>query len=337
MDLQNKNDTKIYIPVIDGLRGLAALMVCLHHYVCTVTGYVKDEMILSIFEWGKFGVDIFFVISGIVIPLSMINGAYKLSDWRKFMSKRILRIEPPYLISIVLYCAYLFVRNYVPGSSPVDLTPSIPQVLLHIGYLIPLFPQYTWITSTYWTLCIEFQFYLFLSIGIFWLTSTKNWQRYAFYVICFSAPFLVQSYDKFALMPAWLPLFMMGMVYINWLAGKIDKWEYMGVSLLSLVLIWFKVRYPAAIMACSALAIIHFFPLYKNKVTRFLGNISYSLYLLHGVTGGIVINFLSHRLTLPYQKFLVIVGGTIISIVCSYLFYLWVEKPSKRWAANIKY
>ena len=60
------------ISVINTLRGIAALVVCLYHFVCTTTDYIESQIILDIFSFGKKGVQIFFIISGIVIPLSML-------------------------------------------------------------------------------------------------------------------------------------------------------------------------------------------------------------------------------------------------------------------------
>src|SRR4051812_36838833 len=102
------------IPVINGLRGLAASLVCFYHFVTTTTGYIESESIRDFFSYGKNGVHIFFVVSGIVIPLSMIKGNYTINSWGKFMFKRLTRLEPPYLLSILLALAYFQLRTFVP-------------------------------------------------------------------------------------------------------------------------------------------------------------------------------------------------------------------------------
>ena len=98
-----------YIQVITLLRGLAALMVCLYHFICTTTDYITDEITLNIFHFGELGVSMFFMISGIVLPLSMINSNYKTSSWKSFLLKRIIRIEPPYLLAVLLVLTGLFI------------------------------------------------------------------------------------------------------------------------------------------------------------------------------------------------------------------------------------
>jgi peptidoglycan/LPS O-acetylase OafA/YrhL len=66
-----------YIPVITSLRGLAATAVCFYHFVLSIGNYVKDELIRSIFYYGQCGVPIFFVITGVVLPLVMLKKNYK--------------------------------------------------------------------------------------------------------------------------------------------------------------------------------------------------------------------------------------------------------------------
>ena len=54
-----------HIEVINSLRGLAALAVCVYHFVCTTIGYVTNDQILDIFHFGSKGVQVFFIISGV--------------------------------------------------------------------------------------------------------------------------------------------------------------------------------------------------------------------------------------------------------------------------------
>ncbi|NQY08622.1 MAG: hypothetical protein HRT71_03805 [Flavobacteriales bacterium] len=72
-----KNPNQILI--INSLRGIAAIVVCLFHFVVRTTDYVQNETVLDVFLFGHKGVQLFFIISGIVIPLSMINSNYRVS------------------------------------------------------------------------------------------------------------------------------------------------------------------------------------------------------------------------------------------------------------------
>jgi len=83
-------------------------------------------------------------------------------------------------------------------------------------------------------------------------------------------------------------------------------------------------------------AAIHFFKNFTFDYGKRLGNISYSLYLLHTLIGGAFVNVMSHKFTLPYQKFIVIFLGVLISLASAAIFYRFIEKPSQQYTKKIK-
>jgi peptidoglycan/LPS O-acetylase OafA/YrhL len=147
------------IVILDSLRAFAAISVCLFHFVCTTTGYIKGEWILELFSIGKYGVQMFFVISGFVIPWAMFNARFEFKNFFTFLFKRLARLEPPYIFSVFLVLIILFLREYLLGLNTDHIHVSVKQVLLHFGYLIPFFEEYKWLNQVYWTLAIEFQYY----------------------------------------------------------------------------------------------------------------------------------------------------------------------------------
>ena len=67
------------------------------------------------------GVTAFFVISGFVLPLSLSSNGYRLSDAPVFLLKRAVRLEPPYLATILLIVTLGYVSTLVPlfrGATP---------------------------------------------------------------------------------------------------------------------------------------------------------------------------------------------------------------------------
>jgi peptidoglycan/LPS O-acetylase OafA/YrhL len=325
------NKTK-HLFIIDSLRGIAATMVCLFHFVCATTNYIENKTIIEIFSFGKYGLHIFFVISGIVIPLSMIKCDYSINIFFKYLWKRIIRIEPPYLFSIILFIIYAFLRKQFYSSIESVEVPSINQVLMHLGYLVPFIENGKWFINTYWSLAIEFQYYLVLSL-IFPLLLHKNILIRLIFSSLFLFSCLVYPNDSF--LPFWTPLFMLGISYITFIHNKISLKEFIVWQVLSLMLIFYLNEAAVLVFCVITMLLIHFFSNFKNRITLFLGKISYSIYLLHGITGGLVINFLSHKYIETYQKILVIVLGFLVATGCSYIFYLIVEKPSQKWSKNI--
>ena len=329
---QNPDPASKNIPVINSLRGIAASMVCFFHFVVS-KGYIYDGDVISIFSIGKTGVYIFFVISGVVIPLSMIRGGYTYRSWGNFMLKRLLRLEPPYLACLLLTLLYFQLRSLVPTSVDVDLMPSTRDLFLHVGYLVPFFHG-QWALGTFWTLAVEFQYYIILSLLLPLVLTGNKASKYCFYILFLLAPFLLHNTAFF---PVHAPFFLLGILYTFLQTGIIESRECFIVTLLCITVMVMVSPISNAIAGLFTILVIHFLPAFTNNVLDFLGKISYSLYLLHPITGKALINVLSYKFRAGYQKPVVIIMGYILSVVTAYVFYRILEKPSQKLAAKIKY
>ncbi len=101
------------IRVVVALRGVAALTVALFHIVCAPMGFMEDLAIRSLFLKGASGVQMFFIISGLVIPLSLIRTNFQINRLGRFMLKRTIRIEPTYLAMIALSMGFIALREFL--------------------------------------------------------------------------------------------------------------------------------------------------------------------------------------------------------------------------------
>ena len=223
--------------------------------------------------------------------------------------------------------------NFVPSSADVDLTPSITEILLHIGYLIPLVEDTTWINPVFWTLSVEFQYYLFLAFVFPLVLSGHKLMAWAFNAIIIAMPFLLPNQEFF---PAWSAYFGLGIFYVLYLTKRYSLVEYIIVSLLCSGAVLYNQSLVDFIVAVLTLLLIHFFANLKSRIGNFFDSISYSLYLIHTIIGTAFINFMSHRVEGPLPKFLVIVAGLAITIGASYLYWRWVERPSQLAAQKVR-
>src|SRR3989344_8628341 len=100
-----KPQDKIYLPSLDGLRFLAFLLVFLHHTTFYINPALAQNFLLIFFnKHGWIGVDIFFVLTGFLITLLMLderdkNGHFSIKN---FLIRRALRIWPLYYLSILV-------------------------------------------------------------------------------------------------------------------------------------------------------------------------------------------------------------------------------------------
>ncbi|HTB05333.1 MAG TPA: acyltransferase [Bacteroidia bacterium] len=320
------------LPIIDTLRGIAALSVCFFHLITNPSGFIYNQSIISISRFGHYGVHIFFIISGIVIPLSMIHMDYTYSKLGRFLLKRVVRIEPPYIAAVILGILYFNLRNHIGATIQVDLSPTLRDILLHLGYLIPFVHGARWINTVFWSLSVEFQYYLFLALLFPLVLRYNNW-RYLFYSIIFLLPF---SHSTSNFFPYWSTYFLIGISYALFISAKISKAELWCLLFISFVIIYITQGIGDLVVGAITLGIIHLFSNFKSVTGAFFGQISYSLYLIHSLIGIPVINILAHKVSTPIGKFMVLVFGVSVSIMFAFFFFKLIENPSQRFSKKIK-
>src|SRR5436190_8707485 len=96
---------------VEALRGLASLAVAWFH----LTNQYDWNAVRWSGRFGYLGVDCFFVISGFIIPYSLHRAGYTIGGFPRFMARRLVRLEPPYLVAIALIIALAYVSTWAPG------------------------------------------------------------------------------------------------------------------------------------------------------------------------------------------------------------------------------
>jgi peptidoglycan/LPS O-acetylase OafA/YrhL len=160
---------------IDALRGAAAIGVVLYHTNATpgvdrslLWGDALDDLMFL----GKYGVWLFFVISGFCIHLQwarakVVPGAREL-EFGEFWRRRIRRLYPPYLVTLAFYIAIRFAS----GSLALDGL-SAWQIFLHLFMLQNLDPRaISAMNNIYWTLAVEEQLYMLYFV---FLAIRRRW------------------------------------------------------------------------------------------------------------------------------------------------------------------
>lgn len=260
------------------LRGIAALSVAIYHLV--LSG--PPDAIAVVLTYGSLGVPIFFVISGFVLPLALFRSHYKVPDIHRFMLRRIIRIEPAYLVMVgaVILLSYAALLN--PLHQYRSYLPDLTGLALHVGYLAPFF-GHAWLSPVFWTLCVEFQFYLFLGLlfPIFLRAPLSSLASLLLFSLLPSAEDL--GYDTqgagFIIFP-YLPTFAVGIVGFLFREARVSKREAIIFLVIAAAFVVWRRSVPEMIIALAALGFI----LNVTKVAgwlTFFGTISYSLYLVH--------------------------------------------------------
>lgn len=324
------------IPILGPLRGLAALAVCLYHFLSQIPGFIESSSIKDFFYFGHKGVQVFFIISGIVIPISMLKIDYKIQHFFKYMLKRLARLEPPYLLAVLLGALLIIVRDYVlAGDSTQVNNLSFLNFLAHIGYVVPFIDNFNWINPVFWTLAIEFQYYLFLSLFFPLITLNKKWGVWFFFILILVFPYLLSSSYFF---PKWASYFGLGILYSLFILKRINVSTFFFISFILAFNVWQNQGIVDLAIASATLLIVHFYPKFSNSTGEFLGEISYSLYLLHTLIGTTIINLSMRFLgeVAITNNWLIFFIALFVSIAVAFFYWKFIEKPSQKFSKNLK-
>ena len=310
---------------IQYLRGLAALGVVFCHYGSDLPDYPKLSLF---FNFGQTGVDVFFLISGFIIVYSLIKSGYRTNQFFRFLLKRSIRIDPSYIVTIVLTIIFISMLSFSKGER-VSFIPG--QFVAHIFYYVP-FSSYPFYNHVFWTLCVEFQFYLI--IGLLYFLSDNRIYKIAF-IIAFTLSCLIPLPKSYYLIFTYAPIFALGISLVLFYQNR--HWKTIILPLLIACFIWY--RFGLSIF--SLLVISNFVVLYFKislKPLTFLGDISYSLYLIHSLAMILFVGF-GKRLHFDfdhYQLFWLLLEVSA-AILVAYLFYIFIEKPSKALSKRVFY
>lgn len=283
---------------LDGMRGLAILLVIAYHAYARwpeLLPYAATTQHIPLLAFGWVGVQLFFMISGFVIFMTLD----KSSGYLSFLKKRWLRLFPAMLIaSLLLYVAGGFFpewslmtpesRNLLPGLIFIN-----PETLTQLTGI-----EFRSMAGSFWSLYVEALFYLI--IGAVYFTLGRKYCLPALIVpmLLLSAssilkslghPLLIDVISKFGFIHyAW---FMVGCLVYERLHGRDQRYHYALTVLALLINFSYYVKNSGVVAVIPLLLVMLFFiaSFYSRQIERWLslrfftaiGFVSYALYLIH--------------------------------------------------------
>ena len=285
---------------MEGIRGLAAFLVFVVHYVTLFQHrLLEDSFTAQIASYlrsvGDIGVDLFFVLSGYLIYGMLIK---KHRPFKSYFFRRIQRIYPTFLVVFILYLLLSVVfpsESKIPNSW-VDGIIYIVQNYLLLPGLFDIKPMIT----VAWSLSYEMFYYLFIPLLISTL-SLRSWapkQRIGFFIVTsifFFSYFAIYGGHIRLLMfvsgillyetvegkyfksipPLGIPSFLIAMFLVYFLkdTGADGRWKHFSLYVL------FYIFCLECFVSSGLLTQI-----LSSRPVRWFGNMSYSYYLFHGIT-----------------------------------------------------
>ncbi|RWY47908.1 acyltransferase family protein [Mucilaginibacter gilvus] len=308
-----------HIHQVDYIRAIACVGVTLFHL---------GGKSLPGLKYAWLWIYMFFLLSGFIICKAIPKNYI----WRMaptFIAKRVSRIEPPYILSIAL--VLLLNLIYTRLGYLQEIKPDWPNLLGHLAYLNN-FNGNNYVNPVYWTLGIEFQFYLFVALA-FPLVNSK-WGAYFLLALSIVSYFVHLPWSTMLPM---FPVFALGMLYFLYSSKQIKPLLALLISLPIIYISCFNSGWRETCTALFALLLLAL-PLKANGIIKFFSTISFSLYLTHDTIGSNLVVYMGQSLpkTLPF-KALEFGTGIIVSIVFAWVFYLAVEAPFLKLSKRIVY
>ena len=307
---------------LDLLRGLAALAVCIFHF--DHGGALGVPSVSRVLSYGYLGVQMFFVISGFIIPYSMLRSGYRIKNIKGFLISRLVRLYPAYIIASLAALSMWYGAALTPGYQGKWPSFSLIQVISNI-FLICDFTNTDWLITIAWTLAIEAQFYLLIALFFPFAFSSNNWIRRSAMALWIMSPIMA---GKGPTVLTWTALFSLGMIVCQW-KSKIIGWPEFVIMVVAAFYAHAEVYSPTqSLVGITTMSAIAFLPQIKFSILTKIGVISYSLYLIHNNSAGPILYFSQKLPDLLWIRIGTLLTSIIISIAVASIFYRFIEKPS---------
>ena len=338
---------------IDGLRGYLAFFVFLYHscvwyfYLRTGQWNVPPSNLYA--HFGESSVLLFFMITGFLFFSKLIDGRTKSIDWGKLFVSRFLRLVPLYLSVMLLL--FLVVAYLSKGELKEPITKLLNEAIQWLSFTIPGGPNLNGVANTFiitagvtWSLPYEWIFYLSLPL----LALTVR--------VAPPLPYIALSVAVIVGLAIWHPAHIHSLILVPFLGGITASFlvrselfrqfavrrisSFIALGSIALAVTFYPSAFEAVplLLLCVAFVLIacgnNMYGVLVSPISRTLGEMAYSIYLLHGITLFIFFNFIlgitaSRELT-PLAHWLVVAGITPVLVSLCFLTFRYIESPAMR-------
>lgn len=296
------------------------------------------------------GVQLFFVISGYVLGVPFLKhhqNGHPAVPLRNFYKRRLTRLEPPYLLSLLLYAgAFIVLRHRAVGS-------TLLSALYSAFYIHNFLPQPGTVNNVTWTLEIEVEFYLLTPLLALLFAIPNKFLRRAVMLTAAAGTVVLASRISFGgfFLPGQLVFFLVGFLLADLKVFQQNAhsrvWDFAGLALWSAVFLLPASLGTAPLAAALAAAFAASLKsptirkLLASKPIATIGGMCYSIYLLHMLT--LEACFPLTRHTMIFDNIWLNVATQMallipIVLAVSLVYYLIIERPcmDPHWPKHLK-
>lgn len=341
--------SEIRYPEIDGLRGYLAFFVFLHHsYIWQVflkTENWEDPASNLFNQFGETTVVFFFIITAFLFTTKLFNNKTGEIDWPDYLKSRFFRLFPMYFFSVIII--FFLVAYLTQFTIRVPFIENLKSVLSWLFFNVSkknsdlngLEDTFILNSGITWTLPYEWTFYFLLPLIALWFKIKVNLQA----VFAFTAAAAIIMVINKSSLRHFMP-FVGGIIVAILLNTKKfegilkqKKYTILAILLLALSVYFFNGgRKPIQIVISSVVFLIiasgnSFFGILSSAFSRKFGQITYSLYLLHGILLFIIfyfiIGFEKAKMLTNSEFWLIIIASIFPLLLICQLTFKYIELP----------
>jgi peptidoglycan/LPS O-acetylase OafA/YrhL len=315
---------------IDSIRGISALVILVHHYTKYIYSLHQKGDVPALVEYGKYTVHFFFVISGLLIFMTLERATHP----RYFIVSRFSRLYPAYWVCMALTAVAITVSPFY-NYHPVTFSQFAANLSMFQHWM-----RVEDMDGIYWTLAVEMCFYVLIFL-VFIFRQQKNiaqigiaWLALMLLVHVLTMQKMLPPVNYYYYVPLLSNgnLFLAGIFFYKLKNNPTDKSKY-WLILLCLGMHFIIHSLEEAIALGVIFMVLWLFAIGRLRFLNgpalyFFGTICYPLYLLHQYIGYEVINFLQHAGIENILVNIMITGCFIIALASLVTFT--VERPAMK-------
>ena len=323
-------------------RAVAAIFVVLYHVGTTAEAYNRESIFSLLFNYGKYGVDFFFVISGFIIFNAHFEDIGVKGKSIIYLKKRFFRIYPIYFIILTIK-----VLIFICLSIQIPENQRSFAYFLNSYLLLPLENQYPFL-SVAWTLSFEITFYTYFLLAM-------KMQKRTFFLLTLGWMLLIIFYNIINLKYNFILNHLLNSYNIEFIIGvfasliyREKKFLNIGLKVVVIIFLLFlfiektESDLLMRMVLGSCFGIIVLLSAYVSRITKIshsnvidktllsIGNASYSIYLVHTLVITAIYKTLINLINIDYLGFVTLIFSLIIGIA------LWkfIESPLLKFTQN---
>jgi peptidoglycan/LPS O-acetylase OafA/YrhL len=341
---------------VDALRGVSAIGVAWFHVYTQNGGALAGDAMPHFFNtvsaWGRWGVQLFFVISGFVVAYTMLHrrDITSAGDIGRYFLRRSVRLDPTYWACLVIALATMPILFAVSRNELVHLfpnfAPSAACFLKNILYFLPIGGDLYMPVA--WTLALEVHFYILFAAIVVVVNRMETGlavSRASATLVLVAALLVVWVLTRLRLLPAednWLTYHLASFILgiLSACALRMVRYSRLALALAFIIVSALFVRLrendiAATVLTGLIVVLAVFAPriraaLRGSSILVKLGALSYCIYLLHQPIGGLTVGALQtfvSRSTGAHQTAFVAIG-IVVTVIFAAMIYRLVERPS---------